>query len=85
MTIGLTFRQLLATFTESLAKRSDEFDAEMMTAEVGVNPKTKRLMELFPMSDENQSRAYIIHLMALLDTMVSNNDVIAKSLPPQGG
>ena len=52
-------------------------------AEMGLNPTTKQLMELFPMGDKKQSRAYIVHLMAILDIMVANNDAIAKSLPPQ--
>ena len=81
MTVGLTFVQLVVAFAESLSKRGKEFDVEILTAKEGINPVTKQFIDMYPGLDEKQARAYIVHLMAILDIIVSNNDAITKSLP----
>ncbi len=82
MTVGLTFRQLLTAFFESLNERSNKFDREILTAEVGLNPITKQYLNMYPELTDTQARAYVIHLQAILNTIVLNNEAIAKLLPP---
>ena len=87
MAIGLTFNQLLATFAESLDKRDKELDVEILTAKEGFNPLTNQYLEkyrkMFPELTEKQSLAFVVYLSAILDTIVCNNDAIAKSILSQ--
>jgi hypothetical protein len=83
MAIGLTFRQLLTTFTESLDKRDKELNTEILLAKEGFNPSTKQYMDeyrkMFPDLTEKQSLAFTVYLSAILDTIVRNNEAIEKS------
>ena len=84
MPIGLTFPRLLRAFVESWDKRNKELDVEIITAEAGVNPITaqylKEYRKMFPDLTEKQILAWAIYLSAILDTIVCNNEAIAKSI-----
>ena len=83
MTIGLDFGQLLDVFGASLAKRRSEIEVEHLTSEMGLNPITKeemeRIQEQYNISGE-QTLQYTQFVLAFIDTIVSNNEAISKTL-----
>ncbi len=83
MAVGLTFRELLDVFASSLAKRQQEAAVEQMTTGIGLNPVTKneleRICEQYNITEE-QALAYSIFVTSILDTIVRNNEAIAKSI-----
>ena len=86
MTIGLTFRQLLIDFAESWDKRDKQLDVEILTAKEGLNPDIQQFSSLYrkmyPELTEKQTMSYVIFISALLDTIVRNNEALAKSIFP---
>ncbi len=83
MAIGLTFRELLGVFADSSLKRQKEAQVEQMTAQMELNPITKREFERIRKQyniTEEQAIAYSIFVMSILDTIVRNNEAIAKAI-----
>ena len=85
MAVGLTFRELLNVFASSLSKRQQEAAVEQMTAGIGLNPTTKndleRICKQYNITEE-QALAYSIFVMSIMDTIVRNNEAIAKTIIP---
>jgi hypothetical protein len=83
MTVGLNFRELLDVFATSSLKRQKEANVERMTANMGLNPTTKneleRIRKQYGMTEE-QTLAYSLFVMSVLDTIVANNEAISKAI-----
>ncbi len=85
MTIGLTAEQLLQNFSESLKQRKLAMTAEMLTAEVGINPPMDNFLseikKEMPNIPTSLSVSILNILLAFMDTIVSNNKELAKLIP----
>jgi len=83
MTLGLTSKELINVFGDSLVKRLKEAHVELVTADMGFNPVTKNELERvqqeygFPAIETLREGCLIL---AMLDTIAQNNEVISKAI-----
>ncbi len=85
MTIGLSSEQLLSSFSDSIKQRNLTMTVEMFTAELGINPRMadliKEIKRQVPDVPPELTVKIINLLLALMDTIVSNNKELAKVVP----
>lgn len=85
MPIGLTSEQLFNIFLACFTKRQTELTATVLTADVGINPQAKSLLDNFrkqyPNTDIMQLATAINTIMAFMDTIAHNNEAISKVTP----
>ncbi len=85
MAIGLTTEQLLQNFSEYSKQWNLRLTASVLTAEAGVNPDMSSFVENFRKKFPNIPDDILIGIMswlfAFMDTIVSNNEELAKTIP----
>jgi len=88
MTIGLTEIELLLVLQNSFKDTEKRFNANKMTAEVGVNPEAKVLFDQWQEKMPDiafETKAVIFSLlMAFAETISKNNESLAKSIHSDG-
>jgi hypothetical protein len=85
MAIGLSSQQLVQVFFDSFSKRQSEMSLENSLADMGLSPmwatlKTE-MKKQDPSTDLAQVERGIVLSFALMDTIVRNNEALAKSIP----
>jgi hypothetical protein len=87
MTIGLSPDQLFDVFNDALKQRYLEADAEILTAEVNLDPRAAAFMTAVKESIPEIPPKTVLRIKALLyafmDTIVKNNEAIDISLHPK--
>lgn len=85
MPIGLDANQILSVFVESFNKTQNRIDVEKLTADMGLNPKTKELIELLRSKMSNipfdQLMIALSVAFAIAEGIVANNEALAKVIP----
>ena len=86
MAIGLTSEQLANVFINSLLTRQTQFHAEIITAEIGFDPKLNNIISLLrekyaDVLTVHQFNSIMSIIFAFMDSIVSNNNELAKILP----
>ena len=85
MTIGLTSEQLFTELLSSFSKRQTAFDAGAMMADMGLSPTYKTFLDELrkkaPSITVEQFNAFMSVIMAFMDTIVRNNETLAKVIP----
>ena len=88
MNIGLTEIELLLTLQNSFKNTEKQFNANKMTAEVGINPEANVLFnqwqEQMPDIAFEMKAVIFSLLMAFAETISKNNESLAKSIHSDG-
>lgn len=85
MTIGLTTEQLLAAFLNNLKARVNQMKGQLEAVKANENPQLaeiiKQLSEEFPDLPAVQVAFVWLAASSLFDTIVTNNNALAKTVP----
>ena len=83
--IGLTSDQLVEYFTNFVTARLNQLTGQLEAIVAGENPEAARrireLSEKIPGFNVEQAGAIFSIVLALMDTIVSNNEALAKIIP----
>ena len=84
MAIGLNSNELLMAFIQNLAKHKKAMDIELMTAEIGINPQTKELLDSFKKEYPNFTAKQLLDALCVIasfmDVIAFNNETLSKSI-----